>query len=120
MGKRRLKSSRVGYWRAKLHWNPAWESFIRIGVISVIGVIMDYITKKFPRHLVGRLRSLKARMELKGARKVTEADVFALALARLEEEMGRERRYSLLELAGSLKGKAKSNAQEIDRVVYGI
>ena len=81
---------------------------------------MDYITKKFPRNLVGRLRSLKARMELKGTKKVTEADVFSLAILRLEEEMGKERRYTLLELAGSLKGKAKSNAKEIDRIVYGI
>lgn len=81
---------------------------------------MDYITKKIPRNLVGRLSRLKARLELKGTRKVTEGEVFALALAKLEEEVAKEEQYTLLQLAGFIKGGKKSNAAEIDKVVYGI
>ena len=81
---------------------------------------MDYMTKKIPKNLTSRLRRLKARMELNGTRKVTEGEVFALALQRLEVEMSREKRYRLSELAGMIKGGPRSNAREIDKIVYGV
>ncbi len=81
---------------------------------------MDYITKKIPRNLAGRLNRLKARMELRGTRKVTEGEVFALALQRLEEEMEKEKRYTLRELAGTLRFKGKVDPKDIDKIVYGV
>jgi hypothetical protein len=94
--------------------------FKPFGVISVIGVMMEYATKKIPKYLVGRIARLKARMALDGSRNVTEGEVIALAICRLEEEMSRQSRTPFLKLVGSVKGKAKSNAEEIDRVVYGV
>ena len=82
--------------------------------------MMDYITKKIPRNLAGRLNRLKARMELRGTRKVTEGEVFALALQRLEEEMEKEKRYTLRELAGTLRFKGKVDPKDIDKIVYGV
>ena len=82
--------------------------------------MVDYITKKFPRHLVGRLRRVKARMELNGTKKVTEGEVFALALIKLEESIQRPPKYRLLDLAGSIKFRKKISPKDIDKIVYGV
>jgi len=84
---------------------------------------MEYITKKIPRHLAGKIRWIQAKMTLKRGEKVTEGDVVGLALSRLEAEMEKEKgetRHTLRELAGSLKGKARSDWKDINKVVYGI
>ena len=81
---------------------------------------MDYVTKKFPRNLVGRLRRLKAKMELNKSRKVTEGEVLALALVRLEETIATPPKYRLLDLAGSIKFREKTSPKDIDRIVYGV
>ena len=81
---------------------------------------MEYATKKIPKSLVGRIARLKARMSLDGSRNVTEGEVIALAIRRLEEDIGRKQRLSLASLSGIVKGKKKSNAEEIDRIVYGV
>ena len=81
---------------------------------------MEYATKKIPKSLVGRIAHLKARMSLDGRCKVTEGEVIALAICRLEEDMSRKQRLSLSSLSGIVKGKKKSNAEEIDRIVYGV
>ena len=96
------------------------NAFKRFGVISVIGVMMEYATKKIPRQLVGRIARLKARMSLDGSRNVTEGEVIALAIHMLEEDFSRQARTPFLKLVGSVKGKTKSNAEEIDRIVYGV
>ncbi len=80
---------------------------------------MDYITKKVPRHLAGKISRLQALMQLKARRGVTESEVLTLAVARLEEEMEKGKRCALSQLAGLSKGKAKSSASEIDSAVYG-
>ena len=94
--------------------------FKPFGVTSVIGVMMEYATKKIPKSLVSRIARLKARMSLDGSRNVTEGEVIALAICRLEEEMSRQSRIPFIKLVGTIKGKAKSNAEEIDRIVYGV
>ena len=81
---------------------------------------MEYATKKIPKQLVGRIARLKARMTLSKNRKVTEGEVIALAICRLEEDMGRQQRLALSSLSGIVKGKKKSSADEIDRIVYGV
>ena len=81
---------------------------------------MEYATKKIPKSLVGRIARLKARMALGKNCKVTEGEVIALAICRLEEDMSREQRLALSSLSGIVKGKKKSNADEIDRIVYGV
>ncbi len=80
----------------------------------------DYVTKKIPRHIAPRIRRLKARYELTGG-KITEGQIIALAITRLEGEMSKEKpRYTLMSLAGSIKGGKKSSWRDIDREVYGI
>lgn len=81
---------------------------------------MEYATKKIPKNLVGRIARLKARMALGKNRKVTEGEVISLAICRLEEDFSRQSRIPFIKLVGMSKGKAKSNAEEIDRVVYGV
>jgi len=78
-----------------------------------------YITKKVPRHLAPWIRRLKARMEMTGE-KVTEGEVLALALQKLDEDLAKAKRYTLMDLAGAIKGGKKSRADEIDKIVYGI
>jgi len=82
--------------------------------------MMEYATKKIPKGLVNRIARLKARLTLSNDCKVTEGEVIALAICRLEEDLSRQSRTPFRELVGMVKGKAKSNAEEIDRVVYGI
>jgi hypothetical protein len=81
---------------------------------------MDYITKKVPRHLSAKIRRLKALLSLKGTRKVTEGDVLSLALSKLESSMETERRYTLMELAGSIKFRKPVRPKDIDELVYGV
>jgi hypothetical protein len=81
---------------------------------------MDYVTKKIPRGAAQMLPRLKALMSLKGQRTVTEGQVMALALVKLEAEMSRERRYSVLELAGKLKFKKPVSPGEMDKIIYGV
>ena len=81
---------------------------------------MEYATKKIPKSLVGRIARLKARMSLDGRCKVTEGEVIALAICRLEEDMSRKQRLALSSLSGIVKGGKKGNAEEIDRIVYGV
>jgi len=81
---------------------------------------MEYITKKIPRGLSGRIARLKAQMALGEKCKVTEGEVIALAITKLEEDMSRQSRIPFIKLVGMAKGKAKSTAEEIDRVVYGV
>ena len=82
--------------------------------------MMEYATKKIPKNLVGRIARLKARMTLDKNCKVTEGEVIALAICKLEEDFSRQSRIPFIKLVGTVKGKAKSNAEEIDRIVYGI
>ena len=79
----------------------------------------EYVTKKIPRHLAPRIRMLKARYELSGG-KVTEGQIIALAIARLEEEEEKKKLYTLMDLAGIVKLKKKIHPKEIDRIVYGV
>jgi hypothetical protein len=136
-----MAKSADGFWQLvepPLHWNPALQMFLvgqkakcsmntrrrkqfkPFGVTSVIGVTMEYATKKIPKSLVGRIARLKARMSLDGRCKVTEGEVIALAICRLEEDMGRKQRLALSSLSGIVKGGKKGNAEEIDRIVYGV
>jgi hypothetical protein len=107
-----IKSSASGYEKASI--------FILIGVIGVIGVKMEYVTKKIPKSLVGRINVLKARMQIKTRRKVTEGEVISIAINRLENDIEKKKRYSLANLAGTIKKGKKSNPNEIDRIVYGV
>ena len=98
-------------------WQKQFKPF---GVMSVIGVMMEYATKKIPKNLVGRIARLKARMTLGRNCKVTEGEVIALAISKLEEDFSRQSRTPFIKLVGMSKGKAKSDAEEIDRIVYGV
>jgi len=80
---------------------------------------MEYVTKKIPKYLAKRITTLKAMLQLKTEKKTTEGDVIALAIAGLEEKLEQEKRYSLSELSGLVKGGKKSRPEEIDSVVYG-
>ncbi len=79
---------------------------------------MEYITKKVPKNLSGRIRRLKALMSLRMKRKVTEGEVIALGIAKLEEGEERRSRNALIELSGIIKN-GKSSSKEVDDVVYG-
>ncbi|MBS3068807.1 hypothetical protein J4441_00380 [Candidatus Micrarchaeota archaeon] len=81
---------------------------------------MDYITKKIPRHLAKKISMLQAHLQLSKERNVTEGEVFSLAISALESQMAKRKRYSIMDLAGISKGKKKSSASEIDRIVYGV
>jgi len=78
----------------------------------------EYITKKVPKKLNPLIRRLKAKMSL-GGKKVTEGDVIALGLAKLEQDMEKHRRKKLIEMAGIIKGGEQSDAKDIDRLLYG-
>ncbi len=80
---------------------------------------MEYVTKKVPKSIVSRLQMLKARFSLRQKRTVTEGEVIAMGLAKLEEEAERSHRKSLKGLAGLIKGGEPSSEEEIDRVLYG-
>lgn len=81
---------------------------------------MEYATKKIPKSLFAKINRLKARLSLKKNRKVTEGEVIALALERLDEEGELEKRLSIMELSGIIPGGKKSSAREIDSIVYGV
>ena len=87
------------------------NQFKPFGRISVMGVMMEYATKKIPKSLVGSIARLKARMSLDGGRNVTEGEVIALAIRRLEEDFSRQSRIPFIKLVGTVRGKAKSNAE---------
>ena len=80
---------------------------------------MEYVTKKVPKSIVKRLQRLKARFSFRQNRNVTEGEVIAMGITRLEEEAERSHRKSLKGLAGLIKGGEPSDEEEIDRVLYG-
>ena len=80
---------------------------------------MEYVTKKVPKNIVRRLQMLKARFSLRQKRNVTEGEVIAMGLEKLEGELLKSRRKSLKGLAGLIKGGEPSSEEEIDRVLYG-
>jgi hypothetical protein len=80
---------------------------------------MEYVTKKVPKNIVKRLQMLKARFSLRQKRNVTEGEVIAMGLARLEEEAEKTHRKTLKGLVGMIEGGEPSDEEDIDRVLYG-
>lgn len=80
---------------------------------------MEYVTKKVPKNIVPLIRRLKARMGLRGKYKVTEGEVIAMGLQKLEEAEEKRHRKSLKGLIDLIDEGEPSNEEEIDRVLYG-
>lgn len=78
----------------------------------------EYITKKVPKRLNPLIRRLKARLSL-GGKKVTEGDVIALGLNKLEQSLQNTRRKKLIGLAGIAKGAKGTTPEDIDKILYG-
>jgi len=51
---------------------------------------------------------------------VTEGEVMAIALHKLEESVERENRYTLLDLAGAITFRKKTGPKVIDHLAYGV
>lgn len=81
---------------------------------------VEYVTKKVPVSIVPLVRVLQARLTLAFGRKVTEAEVFEEAVKELAQKPLEEKKYTLADLCGMIKGKPEYNStKELNDVVYG-
>ena len=85
-------------------------------------VNMELVSKKVPKSIIPKLRRLQARYMLKNQRRVSEAEIIEEAVERMEKEDIPEigKRYTVLDLIGTIKGGKRFNAEkELDDIVYG-
>jgi hypothetical protein len=103
-----------------MQWKPPWERHINLGVNSVIGVIMEFITKKIRKSSIGRLRRLQAREMFRRGEKVSEADIIDEALETMEKAKFKKKNGTNLSmLYGTLDFGGKTDiTKELDDVVY--
>lgn len=80
--------------------------------------MVEYVTKKIPKTASRLISRLQAKLSLRGE-KVTEGQVIALGLAKLDEDLEMKKRHSIAVLNGLEKGKAISSESEIDEILYG-
>ncbi|MBI5036647.1 hypothetical protein HZC09_04860 [Candidatus Micrarchaeota archaeon] len=85
---------------------------------------MEYMTVKIPKNAKPLLCRFQAECMLETGAKVSEAQAIKKALEDAFEhkkEKRQEKKYSLKDLKGIVKGGPRTNAtEEIDSVVYGI
>ena len=79
---------------------------------------MEYITKKVPKRTAEVIRRLVSRLSLRHKRRVTESEVIALGMARLEEETEKVKRKTLASLSGIIEGGGRSDETDIDTLLY--
>ena len=85
---------------------------------------MEYITKKLPRSINGKLRKLQARYQLRTQKRISEGVIVERALESLEHHpehlFGVEKKGSILDIIGIDKSRKKSDVvKELDEVLYG-